>query len=196
MHALLPLQLGMAISYQCVRAYFRAPCTDNKLLCDPKRSHLIMRASNTTRFSSIDRPSFAILPQVYNLRGWIQNFLGEHATRPLSKRATRVLFAYWNPSFQNSRSATESEWFWLPRNENRFQNIHKLKHPLLANTSSGQPISPRISPLSLIMVSRLGPITTGQKDAILEVVWLKSCGCKHTAAKGSLMPTDTFHLVC
>ena len=179
MHALLPLQLGMAISYQCESAYFRAPCTDNKLLCDPKRNHLIMPASNTTtRFSSIGRPSFAIFPQVYNLRGWIQHFLGKHATRPLSKRATHVLFAYWNPSFQNSRSATESEWFWLPRNENRFQKIHKLKYPLLANTSSGQPISPRISPLSLIMVSRPGPITNYRavgcyfRGGMAKVLWL------------------------
>ena len=36
-----------------------------------------------------------------------KNFHGEHhAPRPSSRRAMRALTAYWNPTFENSRSAT------------------------------------------------------------------------------------------
>ena len=47
-HAMLPLQLEMAICYLYESAYFPAPYADNQLLyslCDPKRSHAFNSAS-------------------------------------------------------------------------------------------------------------------------------------------------------
>ena len=44
LHALLFLQLGMAICYQYESAYFPTPYADNQLLCSlcgPKRSHAL-----------------------------------------------------------------------------------------------------------------------------------------------------------
>ena len=51
-HAMHPLQLGMAICYQYESAYFSAPCADNQLLCtlcDQKRSHASDSAGESKR---------------------------------------------------------------------------------------------------------------------------------------------------
>ena len=107
----------MAICYQYESTYFLAPYVDNQLLCSlcgPRRSGvtpLILWASNTTtRFSSRPSNFCNFTPRIHQKQFQkVRNpkfFLGGHAPRPPSRHPTCALIAYWNPPFQNSRSAT------------------------------------------------------------------------------------------
>ena len=69
---------------------------------------VIMRAPNaTTRFSSRSSNFLQFHPKsIPETISEGQTFLGGMPPDPHSRRATRALIAYWNPPFQNSRSAT------------------------------------------------------------------------------------------
>ena len=93
-HALLPLQLGIAICNQYRRT-----------LIFPRFTRI------TSCFAaSAAGPKLTISPQEYtrnNLRRpEIQNFPGGACPQTPLASALRALIAYWNPPFQNSRSAT------------------------------------------------------------------------------------------
>ena len=106
----------MVICYQYESAYFPAPYADNQLLCSlcgPKRhgvTPLILRAPNTKiSFSSKSSNFSNFTPRIH--QKWSQKvrnpkFSWGHAPRPYSRNATHAFIAYWNPPFQNSRSAT------------------------------------------------------------------------------------------
>ena len=96
--------------------FFPAPYADIQLLCslcDSKRGHtLILRAPNTTtRFSSRSSNFCNFTPRLLQK----QSQKVKHSKiswegmppDPPSRHATHALIAYWNPPFQNSRSATD-----------------------------------------------------------------------------------------
>ena len=82
-------------------------------LCGPKQSHAF-NASNTTRFSSRLSNFCNFTPRIHQKQSQkVRNLNlswgrvgGGHASDPSSWHATHALIAYWNPPFQNSRSAT------------------------------------------------------------------------------------------
>ena len=104
----------MMICYQYESAYFPVPYVDNQLLCSlcgPKRSHAFsLRASNTTtRFSSRLSNFYNFTPRLHQKRSQkVRNpkfSWGGMPPGPPSRRAMCSLIAYWNPPFQNLRSA-------------------------------------------------------------------------------------------
>ena len=108
--------IGMGICYQYESANFSAPYADNQLLCSLcglKQSHPynnILRASNTTtRFStrSIVQLLQYFIPRLHQKRSQkVRNLPGGMPPDSPNRHATCILIAYWNPLFQNSRSAT------------------------------------------------------------------------------------------
>ena len=95
---------------------FPAPYADNhatalKPLLPETESHLILRASNLkTRFSSWSSNFYNFTPRIHQKRSQkVRNpkfSWGACPQTPPIRRPMRALIAYWNPPFQNSRSAT------------------------------------------------------------------------------------------
>ena len=100
---------------------------------------LILRASNTTTIRlAVDRPTFCnFTPRLHQKRSQEVKFSWGGGMPPdlPSRRATRALIAYWNPPFQNSRSATAD--------------------------SESDPVAILLSPISMVSYARLCPTSFG-----------------------------------